>query len=257
MHRSTIALAALVGLVAAVLVVTPAQAATYGVTLTVGATRADVGTKVVLSGAVSGSKAAKKTVLVQRRVGTGAWKTIAKPRTSSSKRYSYSHQVSVVGPQQFRVVAPKKGSTQVGTSPRRGFTGFTWLWLAQQPHFAGPTRTFWDATLTVGGVARPHSILSLEDGHVADWQLGGRCDRADIRAAVDDAATGYASYSFLTDIPSQVASSATAQDNLRPVDVQLNKDASTLVVDSGGNEALIIVSPRVHCSVSRLPGYVD
>jgi hypothetical protein len=236
-------------LVGAVLTANPAQAATYSVSIAISAPKGDVGTYVTISGSVSGSKAAKKTVQVQRLVGAGSWTTIASIKTSSTKKYSYKHKISVVGGQLFRVVAPKNGSTHTGTSATRAFTGWNWLWLSEQPHFSnGPVRV--GATTTLLGSKYPHSIEiypSPTSDTSVTWNVLGLCDTSDVKLGTFTE-VGVKVTNDDGNIVRLVTSSA-----LVPVDTVRSFTDWVQFQNTYSEGYAWMLSPRVHCSVTVLP----
>lgn len=245
-RRSLVLLAA--SLVGAVLVAAPAQAATYSVTISISKVKADVGQTIAFSGSVSGKKAAKKTVTLQRKVGSGAWKTVGTAKTNKKKKYSFRHKVSATGSQLFRVVAPKKGSTKAGISPRKAFTGWTWLHLSQQPKYVHGDVRF-GFSPTVLDVQRPRSI-QLEG--VVGWQLNNRCDTSDINVVLYPDTTGPVTVtSDVGGVEDTTEANSSALSRIDVVTVNApylelrNEDSPTIPV--------VLTSPRIHCSVAELP----
>jgi hypothetical protein len=248
--RRTLLVAGLLGALTSMALAAPASAATYSVSLSVSRTKADVGQTVRLTGTVSGSKAARKTVLVQRKVGSGSWRTIARPRTTSRRTYSVTHRVSAVGAQQFRVVAPRKGSTRQGLSSTRAFTGWTWLLLDRQP-------------MTVGGFVGLGTVVSVSgrtyrdsiDLHAADsgtsgatWFLDGQCDRADIPATV---AKGTSQVEVDSNEGGGGITTLVAGAVLPIGNVTLGTGYLSIYREAGA-ETISLLRPRLHCDVARL-----
>jgi|GEM_PF-5430106 len=257
MSRRLLVAASIGAFLSLLLVSVPAEAATYKVSLSLSAAQADTGKTIKLTGAVSGSKAAKKTVWVQRKVGSGAWTTIAKPKTNASKKYAYTHTVSAAGAQQFRVVAPKKGSVKQGVSPSRSLVGWKWLLLAQQSHWSTGAQ-YVDTTRTIDGVSYPHSLELIGDSSAAafiHWNLSQWCDHYDVRATLpggiagsqtfwvtSDASTGTTVYGGeVTRLPEVVGSFSTF--------LRFGKPAS--------GSSVVVLTPRVHCRVAALPDAAD
>lgn len=139
MRLRTIAVAAAIGLIASLAPATAAEAAkkpkkpTYRVSIKIGKTSADVGQVITLAGRVKGPKARKKRLVVQRKVGSGAWRAVKKVRTNKKGRYSTKVKVAVVGQQHLRVVAPRSKKARKGVSSRRGYVGWRWIDLTTQP----------------------------------------------------------------------------------------------------------------------------
>lgn len=250
-------LATLLAVASTLLVAPAAQAATYSVSIALSTAKADVGQVVKISGTVKGTKSSAKALSVQRKVGSGAWTRLGTVKTGSTGKYSYAHKVTTAGTQYFRVIAPTYGSVKQGVSASKTFTGWAWLWLAQQPHFSGPARSFWDADATVAGTARPHSVISLDEARVADWSVGRRCDRGDFTLAVSDAATnlGWTEIAFDGPLGDSWYSYPGAGDP-RKLGLKI-EGAITLSFIQRSSESARLVGARVHCNVPRLPAYSD
>ncbi|MEH3033915.1 MAG: hypothetical protein PGN07_07705 [Aeromicrobium erythreum] len=251
MSRRLLTTAACTALAASVLVATPAEAATYGVTLNLSKSTADVGQKIGLSGKVTGSKAAKKKLSVQYRLGSGSWKTVKTVTTSSKATYATTFTVKTAGTAGLRVVAPKSGSTKAGTSPARNFTGYRWLWLHQQKLIASGYVSVDDVSHQ--GKDYPHSIyLGTSSGIL--WGTRQKCDKLSASLAVP---------SWAGDVSSQTVSVSSStsgtiqadQGDPKPIDQFLSSSADYLSISrgSGSGPSVMILSPKVHCSVNELP----
>lgn len=244
---------ALLGLVlGSVALAAPAEAATYSVTLTASHVKRDVGQTLTLTGKVAGSKAAGKKLTVQRRVGTGAWTTIGTVRATSKKTYTVKHKVSRVGAQSFRVVAPKSGSTKTGISPARSIVGWTWLYLTDQPHYVTGTM-FVGTTVSAqeNTYARSVELVSGPGKREIFWQLDDRCDDSDVDVTLYDGVVGSQSV-FVSTTEGGVTRQAVA-GSLTGANVVGPTAGSLTISVTDTADHVLVVSPRVHCSVSRLP----
>lgn len=249
MSRIPLSLAAALGLVAALFIATPAQAATYSVTAALSATKADVGQTVKITGTVGGAGAANKRLAVQRRIGSGAWATIGTAVTGANKKYSYTHKVSKTGAQQFRVYAPASNGVSGKASDAKSFTGWIWLNLTQQPHSAGGS-LFWDTEPTVKATKRPHSVEQFDDNTFAFWDLDNKCDQSKVALGTYDTASGTASGSVQTD---EGSAGYTVSAGVATFANHVALASDYLQISKTAGAPLVISSPRVHCSIARLP----
>ncbi|KRC63828.1 hypothetical protein ASE12_03035 [Aeromicrobium sp. Root236] len=162
--------------VATALVAAPAHAGTaYKVSLSVSATTLDYGKTLTLSGSVS-PKAAGAKVTIQRRVGSGSWKSITTRTLSSTSRYSYAVKPGpgVVG---YRVIKSRSGSHATGISSTRTVSVYRWRYLADLPTASATSMTTGTFTLnnsfdtaTTRSYAKSVRLLS---GGFGQWSLVG------------------------------------------------------------------------------------
>lgn len=256
MPRPTLVVALAAVATGAVLAAAPAQAATYGVTLTINTSSADIGTKVTLSGKVSGKGSVKKSVVIQRKAGS-AWKTIATTRTSAKSAYAKKITIRSTGIGVYRVAAKKAGSTATGYSPSRAVTGYRWLWLwlHQQTHtsFGG----LYVGPLTQLGTAYPHSISMSGTNSQITWGLGNACDELSIKLAVPDYAGENAeSQKLVLRTGSGSSTTHTFGQPPLPVTGAVSTSSEFLTIsrpNSTASATVYLLSPKVHCSVDELP----
>lgn len=252
-------LAALALVAGSVALAAPAKAATYGVTLTASHAQRDVGQKLTLSGKVSGAKAAGKKLAVQRRVGTGAWRTIATPRTTKTRTFSSRVTVSRTGTQQYRVVAPAAGSTQRGVSPARTVTGWTWLDLYDESYYSsGGVQRGWVGTVNGGTPPRETLGLYSSDGNAGShgfvgWRSEGQCDRVTAAIGMSDGDSTAKYVRLEAGGPAQLLEVQPSE--ITKVDVPLVDDAgfSLRRFEGSGGGYVVVESPRAHCRVDRMP----
>ena len=253
MRTTTLAVGLATIVAGAVLTAAPAQAATYGVTLTINKSTADIGTKVTLTGKVSGKGSAKKSVVIQRKAGS-AWKTITTTTTSSKSTYAKAITIRSTGAGVYRVAAKKAGTTSTGYSPSRTVTGYRWLWLHQQSQFsAGVTYV---GTVEQLGKRYPHSMTMFSGGSTLAWGLGKTCDQLSAKLAVAD-------YSG-DDVEAQKVEvgggtgPGTYTVGQPPVTIvgqaQPTSEYLSITRPSNGSSVPVhLLSPKVHCSVDELP----
>lgn len=254
MRVRALALAATTGLVLA-LAPTAAQAApkpTYKVSISTNTTAPTVGTTVKVTGKIAGPKAAKKKLLVQRKVGTGAWKTVAKVRTSTKRTYSARVRVLTAGQQYVRVVAPKSTKAKAGSSSRRGFVGWRWLDLTKQPNEKSGTVV--NGPVTIAGKTYPKALTFAYSGIY--FNTAGKCTTLRGSVGAPDAEAGELlvisipttadeeAQEFRTAAPAGAAPKAASYSvTKRPMIAFGHGDAEGRVS---------FVSPEVRCSVNAL-----
>lgn len=251
MRSTTFALGLATVVAGAVLTAAPAQAATYGVTLTVSTSTADIGKKVTLTGKVSGKGSAKKSVVIQRKTAK-AWKTITTVTTSSKSTYSKAITIRSTGAGVYRVAAKKSGATSTGYSPSRTVTGFRWLWLADQPLLT-TGQAFVNTTVRVLEKRYAHSIelSAFTNTSVVEWRLANACDRSDIGAALNNSSLGSEAVSVTTNDGGKTID-AIAGAIQRVEGVSASTRTLGYSIDNPDHNVLL-VAPRVHCSVDQLP----
>lgn len=261
-RRTLVSAAAATALVALTFV--PAEAASYTVTATTPAS-ADVGKTFKVTGAVTGSGKAKKTLLVQRKVGSAAWKTYTTVKTDAQGKFARSVKVSSVGAKKYRVVAPAKGSVKQGVSPTRTVTGYTWLPLVDQSFqvFGGSVAT--DVTAKVGSTSYPRSFLITEgsgDSLSINFRTNGHCNLINLGYGIDSRFSGTTGYvvgaggydvsgSSFSQIYADATSSTTHAKRQAAIDPRV--DLVYLYRGSSGSSITAFTTPKVHCSVTELP----
>ena len=261
MHLRTLAAATALGLVASLAPTVAAEAAakpTYRVSISTSATKADVGRTIKVSGKVAGPNAAKKRLAVQVRAGKGAWKTVAKVRTTKSRRYAAKVKVTTAGSQSIRVLAPKSKRAHAGKSTTRSFTGWRWLDLTQQ-EFAttGPRPT--TGRVTVAGTVYPKAWTVIS--RTALYFDGAQsCDTFKSAAALLPGTTdpglllSATAPTLAPDDGSQVTQgSLQLQPGAAPRSFRMNLAGQRMFAFlNAGSDPVAIVAPLAHCSVNSL-----
>lgn len=254
MRMRAIALAATTGLVLA-LAPTAAQAApkpTYKVAIAINTTAPTVGTTIKVTGKVAGPKAAKKKLLVQRKVGTGAWKTVAKVRTSTKRTYSARVRVLTAGQQYVRVLAPKSTKARAGSSSRRGYVGYRWLDLTTQPsEKAGPVE---NGPVTIAGKTYPKALTFSGSGIY--FNTAGKCTTLRGSVGAPDAEAGEL---LVISIPTSDSEEAqefrtAAPAGAAPKAASYAITKRPMIAFGHGDAAgrVSFVAPQVRCSVNAL-----
>lgn len=259
MSRVRLVVAALAGAVLATpLLVTPAEAATFTVSLTTNVTKADVGASVKLTGKVKGTGAGKAPLAVQRRYGSGAWSTIAKATTTSTGAYATSVKVTTAGAQSLRVVARKKGATAQGISPARALTGWAWLKLYDESYFSeGSVQRGWVGTVNGGTPPRDTFGLYSNDGAsnhgLVAWRTDELCDRLTASIGISDSDDELRRVELRTGGPTVAVEAVPSE--ITKVDVSLTGTSllSLRRHDGSGGGYVVVETPRARCKVARLP----
>lgn len=235
----------------------PAEAArtpTFRVTLTTSTTTSDVGTTVTLRGAVRGPKSARKTLLIQRRIGASQWTTIARTRTGPRSRYVRRVTTTTAGVQSLRVIAPRSTKAKRGTSAARMLTGWRWLDLTtQSQQAAGDVR----GPVTVNGVSYGASYVFQYNG--VHFKTGRSCTTLRTQIAVPDGTTQDARLAVFTS-----PNGALDWDRATTVEVWAGAAALTrefpvqdtyLSLGFGGGDKVAALNPQVRCAAEALPTF--
>lgn len=262
MRTRSLAAAAAVALVASLAPSMAAEAAakpTFRVSAALSSGTADVGRAVTISGKVTGPAAARKLLLVQRQVGTGAWNTVAKVRTSTKRQYRASVKVTTAGAQQLRVVAPRSTKARQGTSTARRLTGWRWI----DPTTNGAVRQLARGALTIDG-ARQSALVATAGSGEFYARVDGRCDALTTGLAVEGDMDSYAQVemvqleSWEADEPRSAAGKQVSGGS-GVVQTRWTLSPRTGIVALGiwvrpeAEERGGLVSPLLHCSVNSLP----
>jgi len=261
MRVRSLSVVAAVGLVAWLAPAGAAQAApaTYRVSISVSAAKADVGQSVTVTGRVSGPRAARKLVLVQQRVGTGAWRTVTKVRTTSSARYSTRVKVTTAGAQALRVVAPRSTVRRAGTSAARSLTGWRWVDASR----AGVSSNLRTGTVTIHGTRYSGLTVAPRGSGKLLVRFDGRCDAVSYSAGVGGEMNNWA---LLDLMQGQGAELAPALARIEPwvsggntpltSTWALRTESDHLefgLFSSSQDQRAVLISPRLHCTVNSLP----
>lgn len=186
---------AAVALIIAALVVTltapAAQArAAYAVTVTASRSQVDVGQSFTLSGQVTPAARGKK-VTIQRRYGTGSWRTIGTATLKSSGSYAKTIKATKAAPTSYRVLKAKSSSRSAGTSRTVGVGAYRWRHLTDLPSFRGSLVGTSEKSAVMLGVTYPHSLL-VGGSASAGFETAGLCDDLTTYAGIDQRSTASA-----------------------------------------------------------------
>ena len=256
MRLRALALATAVGLALPLAPATAhaAKVPTYKVSASISTTSPDVGQSVRIFGKVKGPKAAKKVVLVQRKVGTSAWRTVAKVRTSKQRTYSASVKVSTVGAHQLRVIAPKRTKVaKQGISRTRAFTGWRWLDLTAQPGTeVGPHDR---KAVTIAG--KTYAKVMTFEGTGIYYNVAGVCSTFTTTIGVQDGTTPSAAlltYAHKTADASDdgVETVTEVPADTTPKAVRQSLAGIKAFAFGAGGGLVTAVAPQVRCTVNRL-----
>ena len=245
-----LSIAAAVGLVACLVPAGAANAApaTYRVSISI-----------VVSGAVSGPRAARKQVLVQQRVGHGAWRTVKKVRTTSRARYSAAVTVTTAGAQSVRVVAPRSAVRRAGASAARGYTGWRWVDAVR----SGASDNLRSGAVTIHGARYNGLTVAPRASGKLLVRFDGRCDAVQYSAGVGGEMNNWA---LLDLMQGQGAELAPALARIEPWVSGGNRPLTSTwalrpesdhlefgLFSSSQDQAAVLIAPRLHCTVNSLP----
>ncbi|SKB07549.1 hypothetical protein [Aeromicrobium choanae] len=256
MRLRALALATATGLVLTVAPATAAEAArkpAYKVSISTSTANPSVGTTVKVTGKVTGPKAAKKRLLVQRKVGAGKWTTVAKVRTTKSRKYAARVKVSTAGKHAVRVVAPKSSKARAGSSRARSFTGWRWLDLTKQPNQGGGDIV--NGPVTIAGKSYPKAFTFRYSG--VYFNTGGKCTT--LRGSVGTPDPVGASLLALTfanqDLDDALEYRTVVAAGAAPKAASYPVSGKPVVAfgDGGGEGRVSIVAPELRCSINALP----
>lgn len=233
----------------------------FKVSASLSTSTADVGQTVRVSGKVSGPRAAKKRLAVQRRIGSGSWKTVARTSTTKSRRFSARVKVTTAGAQQFRVVAPATKKARQGVSASRALTGWRWI----DPVAGAAVEDLTRATLTIDGARHAAWTAPINADGALYARVDGRCDALTAGLAVESGAIDNRAITQVAQFDSWQASDpiaaaaklVTANSGVVqtrwPLSSATNAIAVFVSTDVTGTARGGLVQPRLHCSVNSLP----
>lgn len=258
MRLRAVAIATTAGLLLALAPTVSAEAAkkpAYRVTIKTDKTRADVGQTIKVTGQVKGPKATKKRLVVQRKVGTGAWRVVTKVRTNKKGRYATKVKVTTAGQQYLRVVAPKSKKARLGVSSRRGYVGWRWLDLTTQPSWVEGAVAV-KGPATIAGTTYPKAITFQNTG--AYFSTVGSCDAFKSTAGVVDGGTDSGAALALTfttaqpdSEPRETVVALTAGQ--APQSFRAALSGINLLAFGAGDGRIAVIAPQAHCTVNALP----
>ena len=118
----------------------------YKVSLTTSVTKSTAGKFIIVSGKVTGPKAAGRNVVIQREYDGKPWVTVAVAKIKPNGKYSARVETPRGGTTAFRVLKAKSSVRKAGVSPIKAIPVYEWLYLANQGY-----------TLDNGSVSTPIS----------------------------------------------------------------------------------------------------
>lgn len=258
MRLRSLAVATAVGLVASLAPTVAAEAAkkpVHQVSIKIGKTKADVGQVITVAGQVKGPKAKKKRLVVQRKVGNGAWRAVKKVRTNKKGRYATKVRVNLAGQQYLRVVAPKSKKARMGVSSRRGYVGWRWLDLTTQRSLTEGDDAA-KGSATIAGTTYSKAITFQNTGTY--FNTAAVCDTFKSTAGVVDGSTdtgGALALAFTSDQldsePRQTYVELRAGEAPKPFRASL-RDIRLFAFGSDSGR-IAVVAPQAHCTVNALP----
>ena len=187
-------------------------------------------------------------------MGRGAWKTVARARTPTTRRYAAKVKVRTAGAQSIRVLAPKSKRAKAGASRTRAFTGWRWLDLTKQE-----TRN--EGPVTVGPVTiagKRHATAMTFSNSGTYFNINGACDTFKSGVGVKDGLDENASLLTIVATPAMGDDRETPVTAGAPVKtVRQSVSGMTMFAMGAGSGTVSTVDPLVHCTVNRLPSVAD
>jgi hypothetical protein len=233
----------------------------YKVTLRTSVAKSTADHFITVSGKVTGPKAARHTVTIQRQYVGGPWITVAHATIRSNGRYSASVETPKGGTTSFRALKAKSSARRAGTSAVRSIPVYQWIYLAGQSSLN-------DSTVqpgiveTVDGRTAP-SVDVFGNAEVS-YKLGGLCTQLATVAAYSGP-SGPASINLdvvktptnggpSTTVP-YVVSTGTSQSILTPL-----SGFKYLIFETSNYDTsykLVLGNPRAYCNADHLPVWVE
>ena len=244
---------------AATLVAAPAEAAAFGVTLKTSTAKADVNKTFTLSGKVTGTGSAKKSIIVQRKIGSAPWKNYSTITTGTTGTYSKAFTMASVGAKSFRVLVPKTSKLTTGTSTTVKVTGYTWLRLYDQRYLTGGSggggiiiRGYYGE---LNGKVPPADTFTMAGQTSISWSLAGLCDSLHGSVEVNDDGVR-PPQTFTIERGSDDDTFTIERGESRSLDFDATDVGSFTVRHTNGSTSsdyVALVAPRAHCSATALP----
>lgn len=239
---------------ASALSLVPAEAAppvkAFTASISTSTAKADVGKTFTLTGTIGGTGAGKKTVIIERKVGSADWKKLTTVKTTAKGTFSKKITVKSVGRKKYRVVAPRSASRATGRSAPAIVTGYAWLDLYDQSYLSdGVVIRGWDGDLN--GRTAPAHTFALSGDSLLYWNTQELCDAMSGGLELRNDGT-----------PTQtvkVEAGATSSDvnvgagTSVPLPSSLVDAFGIRVQRTNGSGYLALTTPKAHCSVTALP----
>lgn len=205
------------------------------------------------------AEAAKKRLAIQRKVGSGKWRTVRKVRTTSRARYSMKVKVTTAGRQYYRVVAPRSSKRRAGHSRARVLTGFRWLDLTKQPSMKPTGYGAVRGPVTVAGRTYPTALTYRFAADMFD--VSWRCTTFTASAGVPDGETAPATLRTVVLKRFEGDTEPKTTDTLltpgrAPVAIRADLTGQRVLMlhpRTNSADMAAVIAPRVRCSINSLP----
>jgi hypothetical protein len=262
MRRSVlVVLVALAVLLGSAAVATAAPKPAYKVTLTTKSV-SEAGRFIVVSGKVTGPKAAGKTVTIQRRYVDGPWITVTAATIKKNGRYSARVETPRGGTTSFRALKGKSSARKAGVSAVRSLKVYEWLYLANQGASV-EGNVLMPAWGTIGPTTYKRSMYASGTEAIISWKLGNLCTTFTARAEYSIGGGDAADMAVVLNRAPKGGGPAVQTEHdvstAGPVSINTSvASAYTLIVDFAameGSHTLTLGDPRVYCNADHLPSY--
>lgn len=252
--------ASMAAIIAALALVTvPAEAAAYGVTLKTSGAQADVTKTFTLSGKVTGAGSGSKSIIVQRKIGSAAWKNYSTITTRPTGTYSKAFTMASVGAKSFRVLVPKTSKLTTGTSNTVKVTGYTWIDLYDQRYLTAGGLITRGYSGELNGKVPPSHTFTMSGQTIIYWNISGLCDSVHGSVEVNDDGVR-PPQTFTISRGGEDDTFTLERGQARSLDFDAT-DVSSLVVrhtnGSTSGDYVALVAPTAHCSTTALPLAID
>jgi hypothetical protein len=224
------------------------------------ASTTELGKSVSIAGTVS-PNAKGKTVSIQRRYGSGSWKTVATKKLTSTSKYSASIKTTAGGPTSYRVVKATSSTRSTGYSSSKTVDVFRWRDLTTLPNLDSDSAFL--GNWYMNGNNFPASISTTLLNGAPSWNIAvPKCTKIRTYVGMDDdsLAGSTGSSQLLLDFPSGPVSTVSSDDNLAPnknpryVQKTFETGHTKLSLGGGittpgaGTAYLTLGSPKLYCN---------
>jgi len=239
---------------ASALSLVPAEAAqpakAYTAFISSSTAKADVGKTFTLTGTIGGTGAGKKTVIIERKVGSADWKKLTTVKTTTKGTFSKKITVKSVGRKKYRVVAPSSASRATGRSAPAIVTGYAWLDLYDQSYLSdGTVVRGWIGTLN--GRTPPAHTFALSGDSLLYWNTQKLCDK--MSGALELRDDGIPPQTVRVEAGATSSDVVVAAGTSVPLPTSLVDAFGIRIQRTNGDSYLALTTPKAHCSVTSLP----
>lgn len=220
----------------------------------------------IVSGKVTGPKAAGKTVTVQRKYAGGKWVNVAFAVIKKNGKFSARVETPQGGTTSFRALKGKSSVRKAGVSPVRALPVYKWLNLDHEPASSYGNDFHSGFSRTIGGKTYHHSFLFYDGDSTVQFKLGGQCTQFTTRAAYDVTNGPQPVDAFVLGIrtfnggnpPTVKEANITSLQNATVSRGVKGAAVLSIDLDSLNSDPYFAVlgEPKVYCNAEHLPNWV-